>query len=188
MDKAVEAVKARGFSTVAHGKGDGRALLDLVRGGRLRQRDAAQPGSPAWRRPSRELLTIQPWDKGPPQGGAKRRSSASTWDSPLQRRQPHPHPAPPRSTKRRRRELVKVVHKFSEEGRVAIRRARTDAIRQDQEDRARCPRIEKKHTEKDIQSCTTTICARWNEAVKAKEAEIMRSEMADRPARSDPPQ
>src|SRR3989454_5054941 len=47
---------------------------------------------------------------------------------------------PPRSTlfpyttlfrslnEERRRELVKVVHKFAEEGRVAIRHARTDAI------------------------------------------------------------
>jgi ribosome recycling factor len=40
----------------------------------------------------------------------------------------------------RRKELVKIVHKIAEEGRIGIRHARTEAREQLQEARRACPR------------------------------------------------
>jgi ribosome recycling factor len=78
----------------------------------------------------------------------------------------------PSMNEQRRKELVKVVHKLAEEGRVVIRHARTDA-------RDRLKKIEgvseddKKHAEKDLQKLHDDFIARIEAMVKAKEAEIM---------------
>src|SRR6266581_1349082 len=80
-------------------------------------------------------------------------------------------PLPPLNEERRR-ELVKVVHKFAEEGRVAIRHARTDAISKVKKTE-HVSEDEKKHTEKDIQKLHDDHLRQVDEAVKAKEAEII---------------
>jgi ribosome recycling factor len=72
----------------------------------------------------------------------------------------------------RRKELVKVIHKLAEEGRVAIRHARTDA-------RDRFKKLdgisedEKKHAEKDLQKLHDDYIGKIDALLKAKEAEIM---------------
>ena len=72
----------------------------------------------------------------------------------------------------RRKELVKVVHKLAEEGRVAIRHARTDG-----RDRIKktdgVSEDDKKHAEKDIQKQHDDHVAKIEALLKAKEAEIM---------------
>ena len=80
-------------------------------------------------------------------------------------------PLPP-LTEERRRELVKVVHKFAEEGRVAVRHARTEAINRIKKTE-HVSDDEKKHTEKDVQKLHDEHLKLVDEAVKAKEAEIM---------------
>jgi len=80
-------------------------------------------------------------------------------------------PLPP-LTEERRKELVKVIHKLAEEGRVAIRHARTESI-------SKIKKIEhvseddKKKGEKDIQKVHDEHLKLVDGAVKAKEAEIM---------------
>src|SRR2546425_2446204 len=124
MDKAVEAVK-REFSTVRTGKAT-TSLLDLVRvdayGSEMPLNQVASVAAP-----EPKLLTIQPWDKTLLKAIEKAILTSDlgltpTNDGTLIR---IPIPA---LTEERRKDLVKVVHKFAEEGRVAVRHARTEAI------------------------------------------------------------
>jgi len=78
----------------------------------------------------------------------------------------------PAMNEQRRKELVKVVHKYAEEGRVAIRHARThgrealkklDGVSED----------DVKHAEKDPQKLHDDFIHKVDELTKGKEAEIM---------------
>ena len=79
--------------------------------------------------PEPRLLVIQPWDRGTigrdregdPQVGAR--------SQPEQRRPGDP-PAIPPLTEERRKQLVKLVHNHVEEGKVAVRNIRRDAMTQ----------------------------------------------------------
>ena len=78
----------------------------------------------------------------------------------------------PALNEQRRKELVKIVHKLAEEGRVAIRHARTDA-----RDRLKklegVPEDDKKHAEKELQKLHDDYISKVEALLKAKEAEIM---------------
>ena len=72
----------------------------------------------------------------------------------------------------RRKELVKVLHKLAEDGRIAIRHARTegrdkvkklDGVSED----------DKKHAEKELQKAHDEFIAKLDGLLKVKEAEIM---------------
>ncbi len=78
----------------------------------------------------------------------------------------------PSMNEQRRKELVKVLHKLAEDGRVAVRHARTDA-----RDRLKkldgVPEDDKKHAEKDLQKVTDEFIGKVDAMLKAKEAEVM---------------
>ena len=168
MDKAVEAVK-RELSTVRSGKAT-TSLLDLVRvdayGSEMPLNQVASVAAPEPR-----LLTIQPWDKGLVKVIEKAILASDLGLTPSNDGTVIRVPLPPLNEERRR-ELVKVVHRFAEEGKVAIRHARTEAI-------ARIKKTEhvsddeKKHAEKDVQKLHDEHIRMVDEAVKGKEAEIM---------------
>ncbi|HEX4629298.1 MAG TPA: ribosome-recycling factor, partial [Gemmatimonadales bacterium] len=80
-------------------------------------------------------------------------------------------PVPP-LTEERRKELVKVVHRFAEESRVAVRHARTEAISRVKK-AEHVSEDEKKHAEKDVQKLHDEHLKLVEEALKGKEAEIM---------------
>jgi ribosome recycling factor len=80
-------------------------------------------------------------------------------------------PLPP-LTEERRKELVKVVHKFAEEGRVAIRHARTETITKIKKTE-HVSSDDQKHAEKDVQKAHDDHLKAIDAAVKTKEAEIM---------------
>jgi ribosome recycling factor len=168
MDKAVEAVR-REFATVRTGKAT-TSLLDLVRveayGSEMPLNQVASVAAP-----EPKLLTVQPWDKGLLKAIEKALLTSDIGLTPSNDGTLIRLPIPP-LTEERRRELVKVVHRFAEEGRVAIRHARTEAI-------GRIKKTEhvsdddKKHAEKDIQKLHDDHMKLVDEAVKAKEAEMM---------------
>ena len=124
MDKAVDAVK-RELSTVRTGKAT-TALLDLVRvdayGSEMPLTQVASVAAPEPR-----LLTIQPWDKGLVKAIEKAILASDLGLTPANDGTVIRVPLPPLNEERRR-ELVKVVHRFAEEGKVAVRHARTEAI------------------------------------------------------------
>ena len=78
----------------------------------------------------------------------------------------------PAMNEQRRKELVKVVHKFAEEGRVAIRHARTHG-REMLKKLNGVSEDDVKHAEKELQKLHDDYIHKVDELIKAKEAEIM---------------
>lgn len=78
----------------------------------------------------------------------------------------------PSMTEQRRKELVKILHKLAEDGKIAIRHARTDA-------RDKIKKLDgvseddKKHAEKELQKVHDDEIAKLEAMLKVKEAEIM---------------
>ena len=168
MDKAVDAVK-RELSTVRTGKAT-TALLDLVRvdayGSEMPLTQVASVAAPEPR-----LLTIQPWDKGLVKAIEKAILASDLGLTPANDGTVIRVPLPPLNEERRR-ELVKVVHRFAEEGKVAVRHARTEAIARVKKTE-HVSEDEKKHAEKELQKLHDDHIRMVDDAVKAKEAEIM---------------
>lgn len=168
MDKAVEAVR-REFSTVRTGKAT-TSLLDLVRveayGNEMPLNQVASVAAP-----EPKLLTVQPWDKSLLKAVEKAILASDLGLTPSNDGNLIRIPLPPLNEERRK-ELVKVVHKFAEEGRVAIRHARTEAIARIKK-AEHVSEDEKKHAEKEVQKLHDDHLKLVEEAVKSKEAEIM---------------
>ncbi|PYP20396.1 MAG: ribosome recycling factor [Gemmatimonadetes bacterium] len=168
MDKAVDAVK-REFSTVRTGRAT-TALLDLVKveayGSEM---PLNQVGTVA--APEPKLLTVQPWDKSLLKAVEKAILASDLGLTPANDGNIIRIPIPS-LTEERRKDLVKVIHKFAEEGRVAIRHARTEAISRIKKTE-HVSEDEKKHAEKDVQKLHDDHLKLVDAAVKTKEAEIM---------------
>jgi len=168
MDKAVDAVK-REFSTVRTGRAT-TALLDLVKveayGSEM---PLNQVGTVAV--PEPKLLTVQPWDKSLLKAVEKAILASDLGLTPANDGNIIRIPIPS-LTEERRKELVKVIHKLAEEGRVAIRHGRTEAISRIKKTE-HVSEDEKKHAEKDVQKLHDDHLKLVDAAVKAKEAEIM---------------
>ena len=78
----------------------------------------------------------------------------------------------PAMNEQRRKELVKVVHKYAEDGRIAIRHARTHA-REVLKKLNGVSEDDVKHAEKDLQKVHDEYMGKIDELLKGKEAEIM---------------
>jgi ribosome recycling factor len=78
----------------------------------------------------------------------------------------------PMLSEERRKELVKICGKLVEEGRVAVRSARTDAMGKIKK-ADKVPEDEKTRAEKDVQKATDEATKQIDEQLKAKEAEIL---------------
>ncbi len=168
MDKGIE-VTRREFSTVRSGKASPN-MLDTVRvemyGQQMALNQVASVNAPEPR-----TLVVTPFDKGQAKAiekairesdlGVEPSNMGGTIRVPL-----------PSLNEQRRKELVKVVHKLAEEGRVVIRHARTEA-------RDKIKKLDgvseddKKHGEKDLQKQHDDYIAKIEALLKAKEAEIM---------------
>ena len=168
MDKAVEAVK-REFATVRTGKAT-TALLDLVRvdayGNEMPLNQVASVAAP-----EPKLLTIQPWDRSLMKAVEKAILASDLGLTPSNDGQIIRIPLPPLSEERRK-ELVKVVHRFAEEGRVAVRHARTEGINKIKKTE-HVSDDEKKHAEKDVQKLHDEHMKQIDDVLKGKESEIL---------------
>ena len=78
----------------------------------------------------------------------------------------------PALNEERRKELVKVVHKFAEEGKIATRHARTHG-REVLKKLTGVPEDDVKHAEKDLQKSHDEYIGKLDALLKAKEAEVM---------------
>ena len=168
MDKAMENTR-REFATIRTGKAT-TSLLDLVKveayGSEMPLNQVGSVTAPEAR-----LLTVTPWDKSlmPTIEKAIRDSDLGLNPSSQGGIIRVPIPA---LTEERRRDLVKVMHKLAEEGRVGVRHARHEALAQLKKI-AHVSEDEKKHAEKDVQKVTDDHIKHLDELVEAKEAEIM---------------
>lgn len=78
----------------------------------------------------------------------------------------------PQMNEQRRKDLVKIVHKYAEEGKVAVRHGRTHA-REALKKLSGVSEDDVKHAEKDLQKVHDDFIHKIDELIKAKEAEIM---------------
>jgi ribosome recycling factor len=168
MDRALDNTRKE-FSGVRSGKAS-PSMLDTVRvemyGQQMPLNQVASVSAPEPR-----MLIVTPFDKGQMKAVEKAiRESDLGLDPAVQGnivRVPLPS-----MNEQRRKDLVKIVHKYAEEGRVAIRHARTEA-RDKVKKQDGIPEDDKKHFEKDIQKVHDDAIKKIDDLIKAKEAEIM---------------
>jgi ribosome recycling factor len=168
MDKAIENSK-REFSSIRSGKASPN-MLDSIRvdvyGQQMQLNQVASVASPDPR-----SLLVTPYDKGQLKAIEKAiRESDLGLDPSAQGgiiRVPLPS-----MNEQRRKELVKVVHKLAEDGRIGIRHARTDG-RDKLKKLDKVSEDEVKAAEKDLQKTHDEHMTQLESLLKAKEAEIM---------------
>lgn len=168
MEKSLENTKHE-FTTIRSGKAN-PTMLDTLRvemyGSHMMMNQVANVSSPEPR-----LLIVTPFDKGQIKAIEKAiRESDMGLDPAIQGNIIRiPLPA---MNEQRRKDLVKVVHKFAEEGKVAIRHWRTEA-RDKFKKLDGVSEDDVKHAEKDLQKVHDDFIAKIDGLVKSKEAEIM---------------
>ena len=168
MDKALESSKHE-FASIRSGKASPN-MLDTVRvemyGTHMTLNQVATVSSPEPR-----LLIVTPFDKGQTKVIEKAIRDSDLGLEPSNQGGVIRVPLPAMN-EQRRKELVKVVHKLAEEGRIAVRHWRTEG-------RAQLKKLDGvseddvKHAEKDLQKVHDDYIAKIDQLVKSKEAEIM---------------
>ena len=168
MEKGIEAVK-REFGSVRSGKASPN-MLDSVKvemyGSLMAFNQVANVSAPEPR-----LLVVTPFDKTQIKAIEKAiRESGLGLDPAVQGaivRVPLPS-----MNEQRRKELAKLVHKYAEDGHIAVRHARTHA-REALKKLAGTSEDDVKHAEKDLQKAHDEYIGKIDALMKAKEAEIM---------------
>ena len=168
MEKGVESTR-REFSSIRSGKASPN-MLDTVRvemyGSQMALNQVASVTAPEPR-----VLIVTPFDKSQTKVIEKAiRESDLGLDPAVQGamiRVPLPS-----MNEQRRKELVKVVHKLAEEGKIAVRHARTHA-RDVLKKLTGVSEDDVKHAEKDLQKVHDDYIHKIDDLIKAKEAEIM---------------
>jgi ribosome recycling factor len=168
MDKAIDSVKHE-FASVRSSKATTN-MLDTVRvevyGTQMMLNQVAQLAAPEPR-----LLTVTPFDKSQIKIIEKAIREAELGLDPVTQGAMIRVPLP-QMNEERRKDLVKIVHKFAEEGRIGVRHWRTEA-------RAGLKKLDGvseddvKHAEKDLQKVHDEYMAKIDALMKAKEHEIM---------------
>ncbi len=171
MERSLDAMR-REFSSVRTGKAS-PALLDTVRvdayGSKMPLNQVATVSAPEPR-----MLLVQPWDKTLLPVVEKAIMTAELGLNPSNDGSVVRVPIPT-LTEERRKEMVRLLHKLAEEGRVAVRHARQEAnkdikARQNEheisEDDARREMDE-------VQKLTDEHIARIDDLLKSKEEEVM---------------
>ena len=168
MRKAIDNTK-RELATIRSGKAT-TSLLDTVKVDAYgQQMPLNQVASVA--APEAQLLTVQPWDKGLLGAIEKSIMTADLGLNPSNDGNIIRVPLPP-LTEERRKDLVKIVRKLAEEGKIAVRHARTEAI-SDSKKVEHVSDDEKHRTEGEVQKLHDDFIEQINTLVHAKEAEIM---------------
>jgi ribosome recycling factor len=168
MHKAVENTK-REFTSIRSGKAS-VSLLDLVRveayGSAMPLNQVAMVAAPEPR-----LLTVQPFDKGLTQSIEKAIRDSDLGLNPATQGNLIRVPLPALSEERRK-DLVEVVHKLGEEGRIAVRHARTETLSKIKK-LEKISEDDKTRAEKEIQKHTDEHIKQIEGLIHAKEAEIL---------------
>ncbi len=168
MEKGIENAR-REFSTVRTGKASPN-MLDTIQvdayGSMVPLNQVASISAPEAR-----TLLVTPFDKGQAKVIEKAIRESDLGLDPAHQGSVIRVPLPSMN-EQRRKELVKILHNLAEDGRVAIRHARTDA-RDKLKKLKSVSEDEVKHAEKELQKLHDDFIAKLEAAVKSKEAEIM---------------
>jgi ribosome recycling factor len=168
MEKAIESTK-RELNGIRSGKASA-SMLDTVRvemyGSTMSLNQVAAVSTPEPR-----LILVTPFDKTQAKVIEKAIRDAELGLDPAHQGAVIRVPLPSMNEERRK-DLAKIVHKLAEEGRVAVRHARTES-RERLKKLAGVPEDNVKHAEKDLQKVHDDYIHKIDALVKAKEAEIM---------------
>ena len=124
--------------------------------------------------PDPKQLVIQPWDKNAMQPIEKAIQVSSLGLNPIAEKDAIRLAIPP-LTEERRKELVKLLHRYLEDARIAVRREREDALREI-DHKAKAKEIsedEKFRRKNEIQKLVDEFNKKIEERGAAKEKEIM---------------
>ena len=171
MEKAVEAMR-RDFTGVRTGKAS-PALLDVVRvdayGSKMPMNQVATVSTPEAR-----LLLVQPWDKSLLNAIEKAIQAAELGLNPANDGNVIRVPIPV-LTEERRKEMVRLLHKLAEEGRVAIRHARQEANKElkRKQQAHEIPEDDAHRQIEEVQKLTDNFIHKVDELLKSKEVEVM---------------
>jgi ribosome recycling factor len=171
MEAALEAMR-REFASVRTGKAS-PALLDTVRvdayGAKTPLNQVASINTPEPR-----LIVVQPWDKS--LMGAIERSiqAADLGLNPSNDGNVIRVPIPPLSEERRK-DMVRLLHRLAEEGRISVRHARQEANKEIKQQEAAhdISEDEARRQLAEVQRLTDEYVAKIDELMKAKETEIL---------------
>ena len=171
MDKAVGALKEE-FS----GLRTGRANAGLLEPVRVEAYGSTSPltAVAAISVPEPRMITVNVWDKGMVVSVEKAIRNANLGLNPIVDGQTLRIPVPP-LTEERRKDLVKLAGKYAEQQKIAVRNVRRDA-NDDLKKAEKATEIsqdEQKKMEAEVQKDTDAAIKRIDEALKAKEVEIM---------------
>ena len=168
MEKALESSR-REFGSIRSGKAS-PTLLDTVRveayGQHMSLNQVAAVAAPEPR-----LLTVTPWDKGLAHAIEKAIRDSDLGLNPATQGNLIRVPLPALSEERRK-DLVRVVHKLGEEGRIAVRHARTETLSKVKK-LEKISEDDKRHAEKEVQKLTDEHIKQIENLIHAKEAEIL---------------
>ncbi|HID94460.1 MAG TPA: ribosome recycling factor [Candidatus Latescibacteria bacterium] len=172
MEKAVEAFRQQ-LASLRTGKAS-IALLDRIRvdyyGSSLPLNQVASVGTPETR-----LITIQPWDQSLIPKIEKAILASDLGLTPSNDGSIIRLQIPP-LTEERRRELVRVVKRMAEDGRVAVRNVRREVneIIKEREKEGECSEDESHRLMKQIQHLTDEYIGRIDTLLEAKKEEILK--------------
>jgi len=168
MDKGIESTR-REFSSIRSGKATPN-MLDTVRvdmyGTSMALNQVASVSAPETR-----VLIVTPFDKSQAKAIEKAIRESDLGLDPSAQGAIIRVPLPSMN-EQRRKELVKIVHKLAEEGKIAVRHARTHA-RETLKKLQGVSEDDVKHAEKDLQKVHDDYIHKIDDLIKAKEAEIM---------------
>ena len=168
MEKGLEAAK-REFSSVRSGKASPN-MLDTVRvemyGQQMTLNQVASIAAPEPR-----TILVTPFDKSQAKVVEKAIRDSDLGLEPSSQGGVIRVPLPSMN-EQRRKDLVKIVHKLAEDGKIAVRHARTHA-RDALKKLSGVSEDDVKHAEKDLQKVHDDHIGKIDALIKAKEAEIM---------------
>ena len=124
--------------------------------------------------PDPRSLVIQPWDTGAVKLIKKAIETSDLGINPQDDGRSL-RLAFPQLTEERRKELVKLIHKYAEGGKVAVRNIRRDALEnfKKQQKASEITEDELKMAEKDLQKMTDDSCKEIDKILDNKEKELM---------------
>ena len=171
MDKSVESTQVE-FNTVRTGRASA-ALLDRIEVDYYGQQTPLKQLATI-NVPEPRLLTVQPFDPSSLSGIERTIQESDLGLTPSSDGKLIRLPIP-QLTEERRKELVKLVKQMAEEGRVAVRNVRRDAIKHLEElvKNREVGDDEERTAEARVKKLTDEHTARIDELLKRKEAEIM---------------
>ena len=168
MEKALESTR-REFNSIRSGKAS-PSMLETVRvevyGTSMTLNQVATVSAPEPR-----VLIVTPFDKSQTKAIEKAIRESDLGLEPSTQSNVIRVPLPA-MTEQRRKDLVKVVHKFAEDGKITVRHARTHA-RETLKKLQGVSEDDVKHAEKDLQKVHDDYIHKIDDMIKAKEAEIM---------------